>query len=51
MNKISKNWIYRHSYNARICHWITAVSFVYLLYSGIMIFLQFPELYWGKVGF
>jgi thiosulfate reductase cytochrome b subunit len=51
MNKPAKNWIYRHSYNARICHWITVVSFVYLLYSGIMIFLQFPELYWGKVGF
>jgi thiosulfate reductase cytochrome b subunit len=47
----TRNWIYRHSYNARICHWITVISFVYLLLSGIMIFLQFPELYWGKVGF
>lgn len=45
------NWIYRHSYNARVCHWLMAVSFAYLLYSGIMIFLHFPELYWGKVGF
>jgi thiosulfate reductase cytochrome b subunit len=27
------------------------ISFAYLLWSGIMIFLQFPELYWGKVGF
>jgi thiosulfate reductase cytochrome b subunit len=28
-----------------------ALAFFYLLYSGIMIFLHFPELYWGKVGF
>lgn len=27
------------------------LSFAYLLYSGVMIFLHFPELYWGKVGF
>jgi thiosulfate reductase cytochrome b subunit len=47
----TKNWIYRHSYNARICHWINVVSFGYLVLSGILIFLQFPELYWGKVGF
>jgi thiosulfate reductase cytochrome b subunit len=45
------NWIYRHSYNVRICHWVNVLSCGYLLASGIMIFLQFPELYWGKVGF
>ena len=44
-------WIYRHSLSARICHWVMALSFFYLLYSGVMIFLHFPELYWGKVGF
>lgn len=47
----SKNWIHRHSYNVRICHWINVISFAYLVASGVMIFLQFPELYWGKVGF
>lgn len=47
----SQNWIYRHSYNVRICHWVNVISCGYLLASGIMIFLQFPELYWGKVGF
>ncbi len=51
MTKFTKNWIYRHTLNARICHWVMVVSFMYLLYSGIMIFLHFPELYWGKVGF
>ncbi|HIL61302.1 MAG TPA: cytochrome B [Porticoccaceae bacterium] len=49
--KNSKEWIQRHSYNARICHWVTVISFGYLFWSGLMIFLQFPELYWGKVGF
>ncbi|MCH8175277.1 MAG: cytochrome b/b6 domain-containing protein [Proteobacteria bacterium] len=46
-----KKWIYRHSYNARICHWIVVISFAYLVVSGVNIFLDFPELYWGKVGF
>jgi thiosulfate reductase cytochrome b subunit len=35
----------------RICHWINVIACGYLLASGVMIFLQFPELYWGKVGF
>ena len=43
--------IHRHTLSARICHWVMALSFFYLLYSGVMIFLHFPELYWGKVGF
>jgi len=47
----AKNWIYRHSYNVRICHWVNVIAFFYLIASGLMIFLQFPELYWGKVGF
>lgn len=51
MSESTKHWIYRHTINARICHWIMVLSFFYLLYSGIMIFLHFPELYWGKVGF
>ena len=51
MPSTARNWIFRHTINARICHWIMVVSFFYLLYSGIMIFLHFPELYWGKVGF
>ena len=51
MLESNKSWVHRHTANARICHWIMAISFFYLLYSGIMIFLHFPELYWGKVGF
>ena len=49
--KQSGNWIHRHNYNVRICHWINVICFMYLLLSGIMMFLQFPELYWGDVGF
>jgi thiosulfate reductase cytochrome b subunit len=40
-----------HSYNVRICHWINLVSCVYLLWSGVHIFLDFPELYWGHTGY
>ena len=40
-----------HSYNVRICHWINVVACAYLLLSGIHIFLDFPELYWGHTGY
>src|SRR6476620_5324691 len=40
-----------HSLNVRICHWINVVACVYLLWSGIHIFLDFPELYWGHTGY
>ena len=40
-----------HSYNVRICHWVNVVACVYLLWSGIHIFLDFPELYWGHTGY
>ena len=44
-------WIRFHSYNVRICHWINVVAGAYLLLSGIHIFLDFPELYWGHTGY
>ena len=44
-------WIALHSYNVRICHWINVVASAYLLLSGIHIFLDFPELYWGHTGY
>jgi len=40
-----------HSYNVRICHWINLIACVYLLWSGVHIFLDFPELYWGNTGY
>jgi thiosulfate reductase cytochrome b subunit len=40
-----------HSYSVRICHWINFVACVYLLVSGVHIFLDFPELYWGNTGY
>jgi thiosulfate reductase cytochrome b subunit len=40
-----------HSYNVRITHWINLVACVYLLWSGIHILLDFPELYWGHTGY
>ncbi len=43
--------MYRHNLNVRICHWISVVAFGYLVVSGVHVFLDFPELYWGKVGF
>ena len=40
-----------HSHNVRICHWINLVACVYLLWSGVHVFLDFPELYWGHTGY
>jgi thiosulfate reductase cytochrome b subunit len=40
----------RHSAVVRITHWITTLSFVALLVSGIMILIAHPRLYWGETG-
>jgi len=40
----------RHPAPVRISHWITAVSFLPLLVSGIAILLAHPRLYWGETG-
>ena len=34
----------------RVTHWLTTVSFVVLLLSGIAILLAHPRLYWGDAG-
>ena len=41
----------RHSYNVRVCHWVNLIASGYLLVSGVHIFLDFPELYWGHTGY
>jgi thiosulfate reductase cytochrome b subunit len=40
-----------HSYNVRICHWINVIACAVLLWSGVHILLDFPELYWGNTGY
>src|ERR1700733_9206092 len=40
----------RHSAIVRITHWITTLSFLGLLVSGIAILLAHPRLYWGETG-
>jgi thiosulfate reductase cytochrome b subunit len=40
----------RHSAVVRITHWITALSFIALLVSGIAILIAHPRLYWGDTG-
>jgi thiosulfate reductase cytochrome b subunit len=34
----------------RVTHWLTTLSFVVLLLSGIAILLAHPRLYWGETG-
>lgn len=47
----SGRWAAHHTPNVRICHWINVIASGYLLVSGVHIFLDFPELYWGHTGY
>ncbi|HEY5908409.1 MAG TPA: molybdopterin-dependent oxidoreductase [Vicinamibacteria bacterium] len=40
----------RHSTLVRVTHWISALSFLVLVLSGIAILLAHPRLYWGEAG-
>jgi len=40
----------RHSAVVRITHWITTVSFLCLLVSGVCIVISHPRFYWGEAG-
>jgi len=40
----------RHSALVRVTHWITTLSFLVLVLSGISILLAHPRLYWGESG-
>jgi len=40
----------RHSALVRWTHWITAVSFLALLLSGVEILISHPRFYWGEAG-
>lgn len=40
----------RHAAWVRLCHWVSALSFVFLAISGFFILMVHPRLYWGEVG-
>jgi thiosulfate reductase cytochrome b subunit len=40
--------IFRHSAVVRVCHWMNAICFVFLLMSGMQIFNADPALTWGQ---
>lgn len=40
----------RFSAVVRVTHWLTTLSFLGLLVSGVAIFLAHPRLYWGETG-
>jgi len=40
----------RHSAVVRVTHWITALSFLALLISGVEILMSHPRFYWGETG-
>ena len=40
----------RHPAIVRLTHWITAISFLCLVISGVAILLAHPRLYWGETG-
>ena len=42
--------IYRHRLATRLWHWVSALSVLILIPSGLMIFNAHPRLYWGQYG-
>jgi thiosulfate reductase cytochrome b subunit len=40
----------RHTRWVKICHWLVAVSFTTLAFTGFVILMCHPRLYWGEVG-
>jgi thiosulfate reductase cytochrome b subunit len=40
----------RHTLLVRVTHWITVISFVALLVTGVEILISHPRFYWGEVG-
>jgi thiosulfate reductase cytochrome b subunit len=39
-----------HAVWVRVCHWLIAVSVMVLAYSGVVILMAHPRLYWGDAG-
>lgn len=40
----------RHSSLVRVTHWLTTLSFLALLVSGVEILISHPRFYWGETG-
>jgi thiosulfate reductase cytochrome b subunit len=40
----------RHTALVRVTHWITVISFLALLATGIEVLVSHPRFYWGEVG-
>ena len=40
----------RHTLLVRVTHWITVISFIALLVTGIEILISHPRFYWGETG-
>lgn len=41
---------HRHAAWTRITHWLAAVSIALLAFTGVVILMAHPRLYWGEVG-
>lgn len=41
---------HRHSSVVRVTHWLTTLSFLALLVSGVEILISHPRFYWGETG-
>src|SRR5271154_2915284 len=40
----------RHSLLVRVTHWLTVLSFLALLVTGVEIVISHPRFYWGETG-
>jgi thiosulfate reductase cytochrome b subunit len=49
-NEVTKMENPRHSVLVRVTHWLTVISFVALLVTGLEIVISHPRFYWGETG-
>jgi len=53
MAEATANWAAQaegHRLWTRLCHWLLAIGFFGLAFSGFVILMAHPRLYWGEVG-
>ena len=49
-DRLSETTRASHAVWVRLCHWVLAASVLTLAYSGVVILMAHPRLYWGETG-
>jgi thiosulfate reductase cytochrome b subunit len=50
LSRMAETMSPRHSLLVRVTHWLTVLSFLALLVTGVEILISHPRFYWGEIG-